>query len=102
MLCIILSLFVQVSRDLSYPSLLLVLLTAKLSSILDVGGLTLVSRNENEVAKDSAREVDVGEKHKEEAKEAQMKDKETEAQDNLRNRNSVISGADDNQSKELK
>ena len=102
MLCIILSLFVQVSRDLSYPSLLLVLLTAKLSSILDVGGLTLVSRNENEVAKDSAREVDVGDEHEEEVKEAQMKDKETEAQDNQRNQNNVISGADDNQSKELK
>ena len=101
MLCIILSLFVQVSRDLSYPSLLLVLLTAKLSSILDVGGLTLVSRNKNEVVKDSARELDVGDKQ-EEVKEAQMKDMETEAQDNQRNQNNVISGVDDNQSKDLK
>jgi len=92
----------EVSRDLSYPSLLLVLLTAKFSSILDVGGLTLVSRNKNEVAKDSAREVDVGDERDEEVKEAQMQDKETEAQDNLRNQNNVISGADDNQSKELK
>ena len=89
------------SRDLSYPSLLLVLLTAKLSSILDVGGLTLGSRNKNEVAMDSAREVDVGDK-REEVKEAQMKDWETEAQDNQRNQNNVISSADDNQSKDLK
>ena len=97
MLCIILFLFIQVSRDLSYPSLLLVLLTAKLSSILDVEGLTFVSRNKNEAAKDSAREVDVGDEREEEVKEAQMKDKETEAQDNQRNHNNVISGADDNQ-----
>ena len=102
MLCIILSLFVQVSRDLSYPSLLLVLLTAKLSSILDVGGLTLVSRNKNEVVRDSAREVDVGDERKEEVKEAEMKDMETEAQDNQRNQNNVISGVNDDQSKDLK
>ena len=90
------------SRDLSYPSLLLVLLTAKLSSILDVGGLTLASRNENEVAKDSAREVEVGDKRNEEVKEAEMKDKETKAQDNQINQNNVISSADDDQSKDLK
>ena len=90
------------SRDLSYPSLLLVLLTAKLSSILDVGGSTLVSRNENEVAKDSAREVEVGDKRKEEVKEAEMKDKKTEAQDSQINQNNVISSADDDQSKDLK
>ena len=90
------------SRDLSYPSLLLVLLTAKLSSILDVGGSTLVSRNENEVAKDSAREVEVGDKRNEEVKEAEMKDKETKAQDNQINQNNVISSADDDQSKDLK
>ena len=89
------------SRDLSYPSLLLVLLTAKLSSILDVGGLTLVSRSENEVGKDSAREVEVGDKRKE-VKEAEMKDKKTEAQDNQINQNNVISSADDDQSKDLK
>ena len=89
------------SRDLSYSSLLLVLLTAKLSSILDIGGLTLVSRNENEVAKDSAREVEVGDKRKE-VKEAEMKDKKTEARDNQRNQNNVISSADDDQSKDLK
>ena len=97
MLCIILFLFIQVSRDLSYLSLLLVLLTAKLSSILDVEGLTFVSRNKNEAAKDSAREMDVGDECGEEVEEAQMKEKETEAQDNQRNHNNVISGADDNQ-----
>ena len=101
MLSIILFLFIQVSRDLSYPSLLLVLLTAKLSSILGAGGLALVSRNKNEAAKDNAKEVDVGDERDEEVKEAQMKDKETEAQDNLTNQNNVISGAGDNQSKEL-
>lgn len=90
------------SRDLSYSSLLLVLLTAKLSSILDVGGLTLVSRSENEVGKDSAREVEVGDKRNEEVKEAEVKDKKTEAQDNQINQNNVISCADDNQSKDLK
>ena len=89
-------------RDLSYPSLLLVLLTAKLSSILDVGGLTLVSRNENEVAKDSAREVEVGDKRNEEVKEAKIKDKKNEAQDNHINQNNIISSADDDQSKDLK
>ena len=90
------------SRDLSYPSLLLVLLTAKLSGISDVGGLTLVSRYENEVAKDSAREVEVGDERNEEVKEAEMKDKKTEAQDSQINQNNVISGADDDESKDLK
>ena len=89
------------SRDLSYPSLLLVLLTAKLSGISDVGGLTLVSRSENEAAEDSAREVEVGDKRKE-VKEAEMKDKKTEAQDSQINQNNVISSADDDQSKDLK
>ena len=61
-----------------------------------------MSRNENEVGKDSTREVEVGDKRNEEVKEAEMKDKNTEARDNQRNQNNVISSADDNQSKDLK
>ena len=90
------------SRDLSYLSLLLVLLTAKFSGTLDVGGLIHVSRNKNEVVKESARELDVGDKRKEEVKVAEMKDKKTKAQDNQINQNNVISSTDDDQSKDLK
>ena len=46
--------------------------------------------------------MEVGDKRNEEVKEAEMKDKKTEAQDSQINQNNVISSADDDQSKDLK
>ena len=77
------------SRDLSYPALLVVLLTFKLPSILDQGGVSL--ETDRKTAEESTEESILC---KAQSKETQNAKKE--ADDQIDNQDNVVSDSEDN------